>query len=1001
MFRRRTDFSWPLILILIGLFFLSLRLPRQWEQIARPTALSLTSHTQPPTEELTSVPGNRPEVGRLDIFRSIKPAGSIGSNAEAMLHDTASANYETRSPVVVAAVDPRVPAPEIVPAAAPLAEPLKVAVSSEGSRDSQNDTAALPVPIPAGQSVLPSPQLKASDVGPAASESTEQVRVLRDVSTPETGPSLGPDNKPMPEIANRRLPPESIAAEDKPSVLPTEGLETSRQPQPAAVVPEPSATGDASSAVAERLPGPAHTVVPEPQMPAVENYASTGPQSTVPEPNSIATADGPQQVETAKPAAKVEAAVPPASEAAASEPPMKAIGRAWEEPKFLLVQLDELRKHEVTQGWAIETSKAITALGPAISVGAPQTTEILRHLEQLTRAAPALATKVNDASLADNLARTSSALERRITVWKQIGQMGGMEAANAPAPAVDPQSFSQCLNEIDRLTNNSSEGHAWRQYLLIESLHDWVARRRNGDERLPGDLAQQVLKRYNQVSVTSHQRQFLTSGPMAALHREMLRHTAEPVESSRLLQHLENYERSGLPSDARLLAQDCQYLAVGTAAAQRELGERIEMHYRNANLRLAVSETLLNRMIPKRKPEYAAVQDTIQGAEVRGQSLMANDVAVRMIPDTQHVRLALEVNGEVAALTRSTAGPATFFSDSESTYVARKPLEISLRGIHAGLTEVSVDNSSQLREVRTDFDGVPIFGRVARNVARSEHDQRMPAADAEVREKIAAKAKERVDHETTEQIAAAARRLQDELLGPMDSLLLDPTMIAAETTAKRFSMRIRLAGPDQLGGHTPRPQAPADSLASVQIHESMLNNVLERLELDGHTFDLAGLGQRLAERLHGFQLKPVDPDQEDVKITFAAKDAVHVRCNDGRLEITLAIARLSKGTRKWKDFQVRAFYRPTVQGRRVDLAREGIVQLIGPRLNAGAQLALRGVFLKVFSQKEAIHATPESFVKNPKLDGVIVTQFVIDDGWIGAAIGPRPVATAQAASATR
>ena len=139
----------------------------------------------------------------------------------------------------------------------------------------------------------------------------------------------------------------------------------------------------------------------------------------------------------------------------------------------------------------------------------------------------------------------------------------------------------------------------------------------------------------------------------------------------------------------------------------------------------------------------------------------------------------------------------------------------------------------------------------------------------------------------------------------MDSLLLDPMMIAAETTDKRFSMRIRLAGPDQLGGHTPRPQAPSDSLASIQIHESMLNNVLERLELDGQTFDLAGLGQRLAERLHRYQPKPVDPDQEDVKITFAAKDAVHVRCNDGRLEITLAIARLSKGARKWKDFQVR------------------------------------------------------------------------------------------------
>ena len=330
-------------------------------------------------------------------------------------------------------------------------------------------------------------------------------------------------------------------------------------------------------------------------------------------------------------------------------------------------------------------------------------------MEQLAREAASLLTKVDDETLAQSLSRTSRALERRITIWKQIGRMGGMVAANAPAPAVDPRSFNKCLNDIDQLTNNSPEGHAWRKYLLIDSLHDWAARRRNNEERLPHDLAQQVLKRFNQMSVTSHQRQFLTTGPMASLEQEMLRHTAEPVESNRLLQHLENYEKSGLPSDARLLARDCQFLAVGSGAAQRELGERVDAHYRNANLRIAVTAELLNRIMPKREPEYAPVRDTIQNLPVRGQSLMASEITVRMIPDPHHVRLALEVNGEVAAMTHSTAGPATFYSDSESSYVARKPLEISLRGIRTWPTEVSVDNSSKLRASTPTFDACPFW----------------------------------------------------------------------------------------------------------------------------------------------------------------------------------------------------------------------------------------------------------------------------------------------------
>ena len=1029
MVRRQMDFSWPLIVVLVGLFFLSLKLPRQWERIARPTALVLKPDKSLPAKELASARDSQRERRLPEVFRSIEPAGHVARNSRDL------AVSLPRPAAILPVAGSKSPVAVVVPVAAPVKEPAKIVVAAEKVNDRPADKTVLPAPIAVAQPILPRRQVAAKEVAFAVVAKTDPVRALRDVPEALPGSKRGPDgatidpqnsdatrptngrsenrifghasccitnlspNKAEPEV-DRLAPLKIEVVQVQSAGHPSEDPDAVRQPLPSNTIPVSSVTVESSPAIAETVRNPMHVVVPEPQLPVMGSLPSANPQPALPDPDMIVATDGAKPADIVKPVEKADATVPPASESAAAQPsmetigPMSAIGRAWEEPAQLLTQLEELKTHEATQEWAGETSAAIGKLGPAIAVGTAETPEILQHLEQLSHQAPSLLTKVTDRTVAAHLSGTAQALERRVKLWKQIGRMGGMIAANAPAPAVDPRSFNKCLNDIDQLTGNSPEGHAWRKYMLIDSLHDWAARHRNNDERLPHDLAQQVLKRFSQMSVTSHQRQFLTSGPMAALHQEMVRHTAEAVESNRLLQHLESYEKSGLPSDARMLAQDCQFLGVSSAAAQRELGDLFEVNYRNANLRIAVTAELLNLMIPKREPEYAAVQDTIQNVPVRGQSLMSNEVTVHMIPDPWHARLALEVNGEVASLTHSSAGPATFYSDSESSYVARKPLEISLRGIRMGETEVFVDNNSQLRSISTRLDGVPLFGSVVRNVAQSQYNQKAPAADAEVREKIAIRAKERVDHETTEQVSAAAKRLQDEVLGPLYALLLDPKMIAAETTEKRFSMRIRLAGPDQLGGHTPRPLAPADSLASVQIHESMLNNMLERLEFDGQTFDLAGLGRRLAERFPRYQPKPVDPDQADVKITFAAKDAIHVRCSDGRLEITLAIARLSKGPRKWKDFQVRAFYRPVVQGRSVDLMRDGIVQLSGPRMNAGAQLALRGVFLKVFSQKEPVHATPESFVKNPKLNGVAVTQFVIDDGWIGAAIGrPRTVVT--------
>ena len=58
--------------------------------------------------------------------------------------------------------------------------------------------------------------------------------------------------------------------------------------------------------------------------------------------------------------------------------------------------VEEARDHA---GWATEASAAVHKLGPAISVGAAETTEILQHLEQLTSETPSLLTKVNDEAL--------------------------------------------------------------------------------------------------------------------------------------------------------------------------------------------------------------------------------------------------------------------------------------------------------------------------------------------------------------------------------------------------------------------------------------------------------------------------------------------------------------------------------------------------------------------------------------------------------------------------
>ncbi len=662
---------------------------------------------------------------------------------------------------------------------------------------------------------------------------------------------------------------------------------------------------------------------------------------------------------------------------------------SWEVPEALLERLDGLATGRATDVWAAQTGRLVRNLGLAVSEGSGKATSIIRRLDELARRAEPLAATIEDRLLAGKLRRAGHALRRCLDIWQEVVEISGPAPLVPETTAADPERLSLALAEIDALTGDSAEGKAWRKYLLLDVLHEWSTRRQTPDDRL---LAQRVLGRLTQPTMSNRQRQFVSREPLVALRSELRRLAAEPVDSAELLQHIERYERTGLPSDARRLANDCLYLRFSGGEDHHRLVRKLQTHYRNANLRLAVTGELLNRLMPEREPEVARVRDTVVGVPVRGKSLTTTDVKVQLVPDPSRVRLALEVTGMVASLTSSTSGPATFYNDNQSVYIASKPMEIDLKGIHLRRAEVDVFNSTKLRGLKTNFDAVPLVGSLIKGVARSQHEQKRAAANREIKRKVAFKARKRIDSETDARLGELAERLRERVFGPLETLALDPTMIDARTTDRRFTMRLRLAGEDQLGGNTPRPRAPGNSLASFQLHESAISNVLDRLQLDGRTFTLPELSRYVAGRLGRPQFWQTNPGHDDVEITFAKNDAVTVRLRDGRIALTLSITRLSKSPRRWKNFQVRAFYRPRINGCNVQLARDGVIHLIGRRLSARSQIALRGIFSKTFSRKHPIDVTPERLADNPKLADLEVTQFVIDDGWIGAALGPKQTA---------
>ena len=676
----------------------------------------------------------------------------------------------------------------------------------------------------------------------------------------------------------------------------------------------------------------------------------------------------------------------PASPAAADV--AGPIERVWHEPKSLIEALNSLTSSAPMRQWALDAGRLIDLLGT--SAGSPkQTATIIEQLATMADATEPLSRTVDDAKAAKELRRTGHALRRRVDVWRSIAQFEPPAVAEDQPVQRDPEQLTFCLAEVDTLMAGSAASKAWREYLLLDVLRGWVARQEASEGTIPRELARQAIERLGQTPVSVSQRKFLSRDPLAKLRAELQHWAAVPVDSAALLEHQERYELSGLASDAKLLAEDCFQLSLSKSENRRRLAKKLQTHYRNANLRLAVTGDLLNRIIPKPEPEYAPVRETVLGKAVRGRSKTLTEVGVVLLPDAHRVRMALEITGKVSSLTTVNSGPATFWNNSHVTYKARKPMEVDLGGIRLWPAEVAVYNRMRLRGLKTDFDPIPLLGPLAKSVARSQHEQSQPAALSEVKRKVARRARNKIDTEAQKRLGEASRNLRKKVLDPLEALSLDPVLIAAETTDRRFTMRLRLAGEDQLGAHTPRPRAPGNSLASLQVHESVVNNVLRRLELEGQTFTLAQLSQRVSARFARDEPWETDPANSDVTITFAKQDAICVRLQDGRVEVTVSIAKLRKASRSWKNFKLRAFYRPRSNGLSAELVRDGVIQVIGRRLGTGSQIALRSVAAKTFSKRRPIRLTPKKLLENPGVADVELTQLVVDGGWFGAAIAEK------------
>ncbi|MDX1964276.1 MAG: hypothetical protein SFX18_14070 [Pirellulales bacterium] len=951
---------WPYLVILSLLFALCMSMPRSWRKTAEHSARTIAAQRPDPLARSLMSPLDKPQAQSGAVGSNTNPPvlGKLLSSEE-YLSQTSSSPDTVTSPLLAAELSPSKKSATLQPVELPLAKKITEQYQPviQSAKPSQNRHI---------------PQIPTDSVWLAQVDRlVDRVRInLRPVDFR----NVLHWSRKLPQTSNR----------DGNKIVPLENNplhpSLSRTDNNAPLTPRPLAI---------------------PEQPEI--LAANSPQNLAPRHQPSTTPLTPDQ-----PGPLADAPLP----LSAIPQPNTHWPKAW----ALVQRCEVLRGEETSRLWANRVLACLENL-ETLSLVDHRSREILAELRYLSQEVGRLPNLKDAPALAKLLHQTQYDLVRRLELWDEMSASAtqrGMQAGALGTDISPDTEILQLLQEVQALLATAPQGETWRVYLRIPELAelaqgnhsrqnsaiaglqpashgfggigpdqatmaiDLTARRRQ--------LARQIVNRLQSAQLDQAQRTFIQTTVVGKLADTLDRWLVEPLSLADIAAQIEQYEATHFPAEGRRLGYITRQLSYSTDPRDQSLARLLDLHYRNANFRVSLSEQILNRLIPAQPAETEQVRERVAGVAANGQSTMFSDVRVRLLPHNSAWNFSFDITGQVDSQTTSRSGPVTFLNRGYSNYYAQKNVLISPAGIHTQPATVSADNRTRLARLRTDYDNVPIMSSIVRNYALRAHEESRPLAQREVSQKVAVKASRKVDSEVDSRMAALEKRLTEQFLPRLERWSLTPQVVDLHTTPTRAVARLRLAGDLQLAAHTARPLLMSDSLASAQLHETLLNNILDQMEVAGRSFTVAELLTHLREKTGAMRATlPADlPD--DVRVTFIDEDPLSIRCQEGRIELTLAIAELKQAQRVWRDFEVTVAYRLVPRGLQLQLVRDGTIDLGGEAHTGKLDVVLRGIFAKIFARERQWDLFPLALVDDPRWQGLAWQETISDNGWLGLSL---------------
>ena len=193
-------------------------------------------------------------------------------------------------------------------------------------------------------------------------------------------------------------------------------------------------------------------------------------------------------------------------------------------------------------------------------------------------------------------------------------------------------------------------------------------------------------------------------------------------------------------------------------------------------------------------------------------------------------------------------------------------------------------------------------------------------------------------------------------------------------------------------------------MVTIQLHQSLVNNVIARLGLNGGSFT----GQELAKHLQDVLGLDVDAssdeNQKDAQFKFAGLDPIRIDFKDGRVNVVINLDSLQVGgaAKPIRRLSITAAYTIEADGMQVRLTQDDTgtrVTSRGKRLRLGDRAVVSTVMKMLFQPSYSLNALPKKFRERPQAQSLVISSLIVYNGWL--AVEMDDVLVAQSAPIER